>query len=33
MNKDYTRSIYKKEFERISNNGTLEKIKNYYLDY
>lgn len=33
MNKDYARSVYKREFERISNDGTLEKIKNYYLDY
>lgn len=33
LNKDYARLIYSKEFERISKDGTLEKIKTYYLDY
>lgn len=32
LNKQYTREIYKKEWERIDKNGTIEKIKNYYLD-
>lgn len=27
------KEIYKKEWQRISENGTIEKIKNYYLDY
>lgn len=33
FDKNYTRSIYEKEFRRISEDGTIEKIKNYYLDY
>lgn len=33
LNKNYAKLIYSKEFERITNDGTLEKIKNYYLDY
>lgn len=33
LNKNYARKVYKKEWERISSNGTIEKIKNYYLDY
>lgn len=33
LNKDYAREIYKKEWERITSDGTYEKILNYYLDY
>lgn len=33
LNKEYAREIYKKEYDRISADGTIEKIKNYYLDY
>ena len=33
LNKEYARIIYKKEWDRISNDGTKEKIINYYEDY
>ena len=33
LNKSYAKLVYKKEFERISNDGTMEKIINYYEDY
>lgn len=33
LNKEYAKSVYKAEYERISKDGTIEKIKNYYLDY
>ena len=33
LDKQYTKEIYRKEWQRISENGTIEKIKNYYLDY
>ncbi len=33
MNKSYTKSIYKKEWDRISSDGTKEKILNYYEDF
>lgn len=33
LNKEYAYKVYKKEWERISQDGTIEKIKNYYLDY
>lgn len=33
LNEEFTKEIYKKEFQRISADGTIEKIKNYYLDY
>lgn len=33
LNKEYTKKIYKAEWKRISENGTIDKIKNYYLDY
>ena len=33
LNKSYAKSVYKKEFDIISQNGTIEKIKNYYQDY
>jgi len=33
LDKEGTRKIYKKEWERISKDGTMEKIINYYMDY
>ena len=33
LDREYAKSVYKAEYERISKNGTIEKIKNYYLDY
>lgn len=33
LNKEYAKSIYKKEWDKISNDGTKEKIINYYEDY
>lgn len=33
LNKEYAKKIYKKEYEKISSDGTMEKILNYYLDY
>ncbi len=33
LNKSHTRQIYKEEWDRISSNGTKEKIINYYEDY
>ena len=33
LNKEYAKSIYKKEWNRISRDGTNEKIINYYEDY
>ena len=33
LNKDYAKSIYKEEWDRISSDGTKEKIINYYEDY
>jgi len=33
LNKPYAKSVYRKEFEKISNDGTMEKIINYYEDY
>ena len=33
LNKEYAKSIYKKEWDRISSDGTKEKIINYYEDY
>ncbi|MBR2709446.1 HD domain-containing protein [Candidatus Saccharibacteria bacterium] len=33
LDKNFTRSIYKKEWDRISSDGTKEKIINYYEDY
>lgn len=33
LDKEYARSVYKKEFDRISQDGTYEQILNYYLDY
>ena len=33
LDKKYTRKIYKKEWDKISKDGTIDKIKNYYEDY
>ena len=33
LDKDYARSVYKREWNRISKDGTKEKIINYYEDY
>ena len=33
LNKEYAKSIYKKEWNRISTDGTKEKIIDYYEDY
>ena len=33
MNLEHTKSIYKEEWDRISKDGTMEKIINYYEDY
>ena len=33
LNKEYARTIYKEEWDRISSDGTKEKIINYYEDY
>lgn len=33
LNKNHAKSIYKKEWNKISTDGTMEKILNYYEDY
>lgn len=33
LNKELARNIYKKEWKKISSDGTKEKIINYYKDY
>ena len=33
LDKDYAKSIYKKEWNKITKDGTYEKILNYYEDY
>lgn len=33
LNKKYARMVYKKEWDRISKDGTMDKIINYYEDY
>ena len=33
LNKNYSKSIYKKEWYKISKNGTMKKIINFYEDY
>jgi uncharacterized protein len=33
LNKEYAREVYKKEWDKITSDGTYEKILNYYLDY
>lgn len=33
FNKEFAKSVYKKEWDRIKNDGTMNKIINYYEDY
>ena len=33
LDKDYAESVYKKEWDKITKDGTYEKILNYYEDY
>lgn len=33
LNKEFAKSVYKKEWDRIKNDGTMDKIINYYEDY
>lgn len=33
LDKEYTKNIYKEEWDRISKDGTIEKIISYYKDY
>ena len=33
LDKDYARRVYKTEWDKISQDGTIEKIKSDYLDY
>lgn len=33
LDKDYTKSFYQKEWNRIKDDGTMDKIINYYEDY
>ena len=33
LDKDYAKSVYKREWNRIKKDGTYEKIKYYYEDY
>jgi uncharacterized protein len=33
LNREYAEKIYQDEWKRISVDGTIDKIKNYYLDY
>ena len=33
LNKEYTRKIYKREWDKAKKNGVMEKILNYYEDY
>lgn len=33
LNKEYTKAVYKKEYDKIYKDGTIEKIINYYEDY
>lgn len=33
FNKEYAREVYRKEWQRITTDGTYEKIQNYYMDY
>lgn len=33
LNKEFAKSVYKKEWDRIRNDGTMNKIINYYEDY
>ena len=33
LNKDFAKTVYKKEWDKITKDGTYEKILNYYEDY
>lgn len=33
FNKEYRKTIYEKEYNKIYSEGIIEKMKNYYLDY
>lgn len=33
LNKDFAKTIYLKEWNKILNDGTMEKIINYYEDF
>lgn len=33
LNKEFAKAVYEKEWDRIKNNGTMNKIINYYEDY
>ena len=33
LDTEYAKSIYKAEWNKISKDGTIEKIINYYEDY
>ena len=33
LNKEYVRKIYKKEWDKAKEDGTMDKILNYYEDY
>ena len=33
LNKEYAKTVYKEEYDRIEKDGTMEKIINYYEDY
>lgn len=33
LNKEFAKSVYEKEWNRIKNDGTMDKIINYYEDY
>lgn len=33
LDKEYTKSIYKAQWKKMIEDGTMEKIKNYYEDY
>ncbi|MCF0124887.1 MAG: hypothetical protein HUJ68_03885 [Clostridia bacterium] len=33
LNKEYAKSIYKSEWNKIKQDGTMDKIINYYEDY
>lgn len=33
LNKEYAKLVYEKEWNKITKDGTYEKILNYYEDY
>lgn len=33
LNKEFAKSVYQKEWNRISQDGTIDKLINYYEDY